>query len=359
MKLSIDQNIPLPKEWLPAQGVEIETFDGRQLTSAGLQHTDLLFVRSVTQVNRELLQGSAVRFVGSATAGFDHMNGSQLEELGIAWSCAPGCNADAVVDYVLASLARLFIDPRKRRVGIVGCGQVGGRLYRRLRQLGVEALCYDPFLQNSQQPGLVELDELLSSCDLVSLHTPLTSAGAHSTFHMLDARRLGLLKPDSLLINAGRGGVIDEQALLQRLRRDQDLRLVLDVWEGEPHISAELQQYASLATPHIAGYSSRGKLRGSWMLIHELNRQLELNWPVPTELPKVFTDMQLAAGLDWRSAILDLYDPAEDDMRLRDAYEVEKGAGFDRLRRQYPQRAELSECRVNEPELECWGFSRG
>lgn len=354
MKLAVDQNIPLPGSWLP-DDIHLTRFDGRQLQPSQLNDIDALLVRSVTRVDRALLHSSPVQFVGSATAGTDHLDIGYLEQQGIHWCAAPGCNADAVVDYVLASMARLAIDPRQRKVGIVGCGQVGGRLYKRLNELGVSCLCHDPFLDPLEQSDLVSLERLLGECDLISLHTPLTTDGPFPTRGMIGQEELSLVAPQSTLISAGRGGVIDEDALLRRLRDHHDLRLVLDVWQTEPHINTELQGYAALATPHIAGYSALGKLRGTWMVLRRLIDRFALDWPLPEKF-SIQPAMKLDAGLNWRAAILEVYDPSEDDMRLRDAFKVDGAAGFDRLRKNYPERLELGQCSTPDPSLSAWGF---
>ncbi len=238
MKLVADENIPLVNEFFGHLG-EIKRLPGRTLTAADVRDADALIVRSVTRVDRQLLEGSQVKFVGTCTIGVDHLDQAYLAERDIAWSSAPGCNANSVVEYVYAALAHLDINWLHGRFGIIGCGNVGGLLYRRLKAQGVDVCCYDPHLSPAQNPDLVSLDEVLA-CDLISMHTPLVNGGDHPSFHLLGAAQLAQLKPGAVLINAGRGAVIDNQALLSVLRARPDLRLVLDVWEPEPAISLDL-----------------------------------------------------------------------------------------------------------------------
>lgn len=322
MKLVIDENVAFADAYFASFG-HIVRVCGRQMAAADVQDADVLIVRSVTQVNAALLSGSRVRFVGSCTIGFDHMDIAWLEQHNIAWACAPGCNASAVVEYVLAALHALSVPlDAGSRIGVIGCGNVGGALLRTLQAAGVPCCGYDPFLKETDLP-LVDLATALA-CDAVCLHTPLTTTGPYPTFHMLDAAALAGLKPGAVLLNAGRGAVIDNTALLHHLR-DHTLRVVLDVWENEPAINEQLLHAVNIGTPHIAGYSAEGKCRGTLQVYQALCTFLG----VP-ETP-------VAVAL--KGEILP-YDIAVDDGVFRAMWLQEGAAGFDRMRKQYVARRE-------------------
>jgi len=341
-----DENIPEVAAWFAPLG-EVRTVPGRTLAAEQLGAAEILLVRSVTQVGRELLEGSRVRFVGTATIGTDHLDLEYLRERGIAWASAPGSNATSVVEYVLSSLCVLDGVLERLlnggRVGIIGLGNVGSRLRRRLLQLGIDVIAYDPLLPGA--PHLRPLDEVLSA-DVVCCHTPLTRTGPYPTLHLLDERRLRRLRPGAVLLNAGRGGAVDNRALLRVLEARTDLRVVLDVWEGEPDINRELLARVDIATPHIAGYSLDGKRAGTHNLVEACCAFLREPEPAPPPIAAPAPVLQLPVGLhgaNWlRRAMLAVYDVREDDRRLRAALAEQGTPAFDRLRKFYPVRRELA-----------------
>lgn len=323
MKIVADENIAYAKHFFAAMG-ELVLLAGRHISAADVRDADVLLVRSVTSVNRELLAGSAVKFVGSCTIGTDHVDQHYLTEAGIQFAFAPGCNAQAVVEYVMAALRGLEVNLKNARVGVVGCGNVGGRLLRHFLRSGVNAVGNDPFLSNTDFP-LVDVETILH-CDVICLHTPLTKTGAHPSFHLLDNTRIQQLKAGTLLLNAGRGAVVDNLALLQRLERAQDLQVVLDVWENEPAINGDLLAQAAIDTPHIAGYSAEGKLRGTEMVYEALCAFLQQ----PCNAAPVVLD-----------GAIEPYDIFADDAALREQFPVDGALAFDRLRKFYQPRREL------------------
>lgn len=372
MKIVADENIPLIEAFFQDLG-EIHRLPGRQMRAEDVADADALLVRSVTRVDAGLLEGSKVRFVGTCTIGVDHLDADYLTARGIRYSSAPGCNANSVVEYVYAALGNLNVNWLPRTVGIIGCGNVGGLLYRRLRAQGVKCYCYDPFLTPEQNEDLASLEAVLA-CDIISMHTPLTISGPHPSYHLIGARELEQLKPGAVLLNCGRGPVIDNQALLQHLQSDPDLQVVLDVWEPEPDLSQPLLERVALGTPHIAGYSYDGKLKGTEMIYEALCRHLAVE-PRKTvgDLVQPLTDNQLtvAAADPWNAArqlIPQVYDVAADDQRLRElarrsqAGEADFAAGFDLLRKHYPMRREFHNYRVDHQQAEEWlgvlGFQR-
>lgn len=358
IKIVADENIPLVEAFFGHLG-EIVRRPGRQLAPLDVKEAAALLVRSVTPVNAGLLAASSVRFVGTCTIGVDHLDENFFKEQGIAHASAPGCNANSVVEYVYAALCELDIDWLHKRVGIIGCGNVGGLLHRRLRAQGVECVCYDPFLTPEQNPDLATLEDVLA-CDIVSMHTPLTKTGPYPTYHLVSTAQLCQLKEGAVLLNCGRGAVIDNQALLDVLRTRRDLRVVLDVWEGEPGISRELLQKVALGTPHIAGYSYDGKLKGTEMIYEALCRHLQRTpeHSLPQLVPPLDNGaIEIPAGDNWaviKQLVKQVYAIAADDQALRQLADSAESAdafaeGFDHLRKHYPIRREFYNYHLNGP----------
>lgn len=362
MLIVADENIPLLDSFFGDFG-EIRRVQGRTLGPEEVRDADVLLVRSVTRVGRELLEGSRVRFVGTATIGTDHVDQDWLQQQDIRFSAAPGCNANSVAEYILSVLSihaeRLGMDDWTRQsVGIVGVGNVGGALARKLDRLGFEVCLCDPPRQEQEGesgPEFVALEKAMS-CDVVTLHTPLTRDQRHATYHMVGEAELDTLTSRQLLINSGRGEVIDNSALLRRLDKADAPVVALDVWEGEPAIDPELVSRVWLATPHIAGYSLEGKVQGTEMLYQALCRFLGLPvrkkagqfLPEPA-LNKVSFTRSAEESSAVRIALRSCYDPRRDDGRLRATMKgtaEERAQAFDRLRRDYPVRRECSSLKV-------------
>lgn len=297
MKIVADQDIFAVERIFQPLG-ELAPLPGRHISRGDLVDADALLTRSVLTVDRELLAGTPVRFVGTATSGVDHVDTRWLREAGIALAHARGANAQAVVEYCLGALARLTlagrIDEAARSVGVIGAGAVGGRLVEKLRDLGYAVTVCDPPLAaavraksggksslEQASPGEYQSMAAALDCDIVSLHAPLTRAGKHATAGMLGADALARLRPGAVLLQASRGGVVDEQALLARLANGPELHCVIDVWEREPAINAALADWASLATPHIAGYSEQAKSAAGLMLARQLAAHFKLPQPQP------------------------------------------------------------------------------
>ncbi|OQX35224.1 MAG: hypothetical protein B0D91_11225 [Oceanospirillales bacterium LUC14_002_19_P2] len=358
MKIVADENIPLADVFFGGLG-EVVSVPGRTLNAAQLADTDVLLVRSVTRVNRELLESSKVRFVASATSGIDHVDTDWLKEKGIGFAHAPGCNADSVVEYVLSVInilsEQLGFALKEQVVGIIGKGQVGGRLLRRLEVLGVRCLVHDPFAPAEKTEQQTELDDILAKSDIISLHTPLSKDGDHPTFHLLNEHRIGLIRPGSILINSSRGPVVDNLALLDRLRQG-DMTAVLDVWEQEPDINPELLDHVAIGTPHIAGYSLDAKIRGTGMIYQALCRyfgfpaRVRINnvMPIPVLRNMTFSsDVRAEEAIT--TALRAVYDVRRDDNRLRLALKQRKDVVpvvFDTLRKTYPERREFQSLKV-------------
>lgn len=362
MLIVADENIPLLESFFGDIG-EIRRVSGRTMSAEDVRLADILLVRSVTRVGRELLEGSRVRFVGTATIGTDHVDLEWLQQNGICFAVAPGCNATSVAGYVLSVLSlhaerQGISDWSQMSVGIVGAGNVGQTLADKLEKLGFTTrLCDPPRAEAADEnpEQFVSLDEALA-CDVVTLHTPLTREQKHATYHMLGEEQLARLGSDQLLINSGRGEVIDTRALLARLEQDSAPTVALDVWEQEPAVHPGLVSQAWLATPHIAGYSLEGKVQGTEMIYQALNRYLGL--PVRKKagqfLPEpALSKMSFTSSSDEheviRIALRACYDPRRDDARLRASMSgtpEQRAVEFDQLRRNYPVRRECSSLKV-------------
>jgi erythronate-4-phosphate dehydrogenase len=360
MLIVADENIPLLDAFFQGFG-EIRRVPGRGIDRALVEQADVLLVRSVSQVNRALLEGSKVRFVGTCTIGTDHLDLEYFAEAGIRWASAPGCNARGVVDYVLGSLMTLAeiegADLAQRTFGVVGAGQVGGRLIKVLKGLGWAVKVCDPPRQAAEGGDYLSLEQIIEQCDVISLHTPLTRDGEQPTWHLFDEQRLNSLKPGTWLINAARGAVIDNTALREVLLEREDLQAVLDVWEQEPTVDVDLADLCVIATPHIAGYSLDGRQRGTAQIYEALcgflQRPVEVN--LAELLPRPWlAGLTLDAATDpaWALAALcrSVYDPRRDDADFRRSLvgtDSEQRSAFDALRKHYPPRREIDSLKVH------------
>ena len=261
----IDKGIPFLEGVFPPE-IEVLHLSPEDITPESVRYADALFVRTRTQINQELLHGSNVRFVATATIGFDHIDQDYCREAGIHWVSCPGCNAQAVCDYVeeaIASSPHCLIASSPLTIGIIGYGHVGKLVAQMAERKGYKVLLSDPPL------GIgLPLEQLAPLCDVLTFHTPLTRGGKYPTYHLCDANILRLCKPGTLIINAARGGVIDEQALLSQLSTlNSQLSTAIDCWENEPNINQDLLKHVELASFHIAGYSIQGKMNASEMCL--------------------------------------------------------------------------------------------
>ena len=355
LRMLVDENIPGAESALASFG-RVQRFSGRSLTRSQLIDTDVLLVRSVTTVNEALLSGTPVCFVGSATSGIDHIDVSYLQDCGIHFAHAGGANANSVVEYVLSAIAA--VDDRLERLlageicGIVGYGQVGKTLAARFHALGIACRIYDPWLERANVPEAVDLEEALA-CEVVCLHPELTEQAPYPSRHLVSRDTLPLLQPGALLINASRGGVIDNLALLAHLKAGNDLLTVLDVWEDEPHINTALLKQVTLATPHIAGYSLDSKLLATRMLASAMAMALGLSGLARQDTaerpaPLVLADCLSGAALV-RALVHAHYDVREDDRRLRGEGSGKIFEHFDYIRKNYPERRELARSSIKLP----------
>ncbi len=343
MKAVVDDKIPFIREAIEQIADEVVFLPGQQISAADVHDADLLIVRTRTRCNRTLLQGSRVRFVATATIGFDHIDTAYLKEAGIAWSNCPGCNATSVGQYIRSCLILLKretgMDLRRTTLGIIGAGHVGTAVKKAVEPLGVRILLNDPPREANEgrrpdeQTCLHPLDELQNECDILSFHTPLTTVGPYATFHLADAAFLDKLARKPVLINSGRGEVVDNQALLQALNSGQASRAIIDTWENEPHISLPLLEKVYIGTPHIAGYSADGKANATRMTLQAVCRHFRIERPFSVEPPALPASFLPSA--DPEELALQLYNPQDDSRRLKEHPER-----FEELRGNYPLRRE-------------------
>lgn len=355
MKIYIDENIPYGREFFTGLG-EVITFPGRDVSAEQVKDADILLVRSITKVDEQLLaENKQIKFVGTATIGTDHIDLNYLKQRAIQFSSAPGCNKISVADYVLSSLLVIAEQQQfllsDKSVAIVGAGNTGSAVYQCLTALGVKCKLYDPPLQESaDQRDFCSFEEVLAA-DIITLHVPKVSHGHYPTIHMFNEQVLSKLSTEQILVNACRGEVVDNTALLKLAKQNLNPVLVLDVWENEPDIETALLPFVSIATPHIAGYSLDGKVRGTEMLYQAvcklLNIEIKLAGKTFIDAPQL-TNIRLQQPCD--QALLKrlvhlVYDVRRDDAMFR--HMVNIAGGFDKMRKQYPERRELSTLKID------------
>lgn len=354
MKIVCDENIPESGRVFSTLG-ETVLVPGRRIDSSLVRDAEALLVRSVTPVNARLLEAASVRFVASATIGVDHIDLAYLHQRGIAFAYAPGSNADSVAQYVVSSLAwyarSLGWDPREKTIAVVGVGNVGSRVVRLARALGMRPLLNDPPRERRERdPSFRPLDEVLEQADVVTVHVPLTMDGRDATYRLVDSAFVRKMKPGAILLNTSRGKVVDERAVLQY--RERLRALVLDVFENEPAPSPDTIRACTLATPHIAGYSHDGKIRGTQMVYDALCRHLgrEPDIDLLAEIASVVEAMPPSThARSIYDTILQAYPIHEDYQRfapLAALPQDQRAASFDQLRREYPVRLEFSHYRI-------------
>ncbi len=330
MKIIVDDKIPYISEKLALLADEVVYLRGADITAADVKDADALIVRTRTRCNSQLLEGSKVQFVATATIGFDHIDTAYLQQAGITWTNCPGCNSGSVAQYLESSL--LLLEQQKgfpligSTIGIVGCGHVGSKVREVAKQLGMRVLVCDPPLGDS---SFVSLETIEREADVITFHVPLTHEGNHATYHLADEAFFHRLTRVPYIVNTSRGEVVDNFALLSALQEGRVKDAVIDVWEHEPQISETLLQRVFIGTPHIAGYSADGKVNADNMVIDALCKYFNLSHPgliVPPQLPVDFRDT---------GSPLDYYNPLKDSLQLKN-----DPSKFESLRNNYPIRRE-------------------
>ena len=327
-----DRNIPLLGELL-GEHVDLRLLTPDQITPRAVRDADALITRTRTLCNAALLDGSNIHMVATATIGTDHIDFDYCASHGITAVSAPGCNAPAVAQYVWASVLRLVADraPCDITVGIVGVGNVGRIVEQWGRAMGFKILlCDPPRAEREQGAHFVALETIAAQCDVITFHTPLTVGGRHPSYHIASEAFFASLARNPIIVNSARGPVVDTRALIDAITTGRVSHAIVDCWEGEPDIDRRLLDLATIATPHIAGYSLEGKTRASLMVAKAVARHLCVDCSDVVSMPS-------PAPLDVTQAdVVNSYDPVVDSLRLKASPET-----FELQRNKYPLRHEL------------------
>ncbi|ARC53171.1 4-phosphoerythronate dehydrogenase [Candidatus Riesia pediculischaeffi] len=352
----IDKNIPYALELFNKVG-RTKIFDNKTLHKKLSKNTDILVVRSVTKVNERLIKNTGIRFVGSVTSGTDHVDKEWMKNNGVFFCHADGCNAISVVEYVISALLSQ-IDHRnfqlKEKVfGIVGYGNIGSLLRFYLNNLGITTILYDPIMSPTERKKgeiFVTMEELVHRSDIISIHSSLDS----SSYHLFNEDILDAIGTNRILINTSRGSLIDNQALALLFHKGKKIKIILDVWENEPHISEYLFDRVMLGTPHIAGYSIESKMRGVFQIFEKLNKFLKkepMSFMKDRFLPiPKFKEIYLNGSVnqeDLRSLIHLIYNANDDSFLWKKMHERDRKNSFENFRNNYPIRREWSSIEVN------------
>ncbi|MEN8128057.1 MAG: 4-phosphoerythronate dehydrogenase [Planctomycetota bacterium] len=374
MKIIADQNIPFVKQCFSSIG-DVTLVSGREVSPELVKDADALLVRSITQVNADLLAGSSVKFVATATIGTEHIDQDYLVDRGIGFASAPGSNANSVAEYIVAALLTLGqkyqFKLEGKSIGVVGVGNVGSKVEAKCRTLGMNVVVNDPPLQ--RQTGDAKYRPLAEvfDCDFVTMHTPLTQDGPDPTWHLADEKFFASMKQGAFFLNSSRGKVQDEGALKQAMRSGKLGGVVLDVWETEPNIDLWLLDNVDLATPHIAGYSYDGKVLGMIMIYHAACEYFGLRavhtagdfLPEP-DVPEIRIDKRPPAGEEEtaiHNIVQQVYTINRDDFNMREILlqpEDQRGAWFDGLRKNYPIRREFGNTKIILLGIECCAVNK-
>lgn len=336
MKIVVDNKIPYIKEAIEGIADEVIYLPGNAFTAENIQNADALVIRTRTLCNRELLEGSSVKFIATATIGFDHIDVDYCREAGIAWSNCPGCNAGSVEQYLHSVLLLLKrekgLKPEQSCLGIVGVGHVGSRIHRMAELLGMRVLLNDPPRADKGEMGFTDLTTLARECDVITFHTPLFRNGKYQTYHLADEAFFASLQKNPFIVNSSRGEVVETSALLAALKDGKIKDAIIDTWEYEPDINRELLQRVFLGTPHIAGYSADGKANATRMALEALCHffHIEADFEI---IPPALPPMTLSS--DAEEAFLQIYNPLYDSEGLKSHPEA-----FELLRGNYPLRRE-------------------
>ena len=338
MKIIIDNKIPYIKEAVQTIADEIIYAPGKDFTPELVQDADALIIRTRTHCNQELLEGSRVKFIATATIGFDHIDTEYCKRAGIEWTNAPGCNSASVAQYIQSSLL-IWKSLRNKKldeltIGIVGVGNVGSKVAKVAEDFGIRVLLNDlPREEKEGKESFTSLNKIAEECDIITFHVPLYKEGKYKTFHLADEVFFQSLKRKPVIINTSRGEVIQTDALLKALNSRMISDAFIDVWEHEPEINRELLEKVIIGTPHIAGYSADGKANATRMSLDAICKffhiegKYEINAPAPTS-PIIHAQSQ-------EEALLQIYNPVEDSDRLKAQPEL-----FEELRGNYPLRRE-------------------
>ncbi len=360
LNILIDENIPFEKKIFSGLG-NVKTIHGRKIDNKAVMDFDVLIVRSITKVNEELLKGTSIKFVGTATVGIEHIDRHYLQKNNIGFADAKASNARSVFEYVITALfhycSKNNLNIEKIVLGVVGVGNIGSLVADASEKIGIRVLRNDPPLKDKGiKMKFYELDELLKS-DFITIHTPLIKTGKYSTFHLFNEKVLDKVNKNTVLINTARGSVVDNHYLINNLKKGNIQDAVLDVWENEPFINIDLLDLVFTGTPHIAGYSLDGKVNGAVMIYNEMCNYFNIDSEIKAGdiLPVIENNiLEVSCLSSYESTVYHLlkkvYNIEEDFMKLKNIKinkDVQKqGEMFDRLRMNYQTRREFSNYKV-------------
>ena len=359
MKVIIDDKIPYIKGVLEPFA-EVVYLPGNKIMPQIAKYADVLITRTRTFCNKELLEGSRVKFIATTTVGYDHIDTEYCKNAGIEWTNAPGCNAESVNQYTVAALLkwsmRKRLDLTGKTIGIVGAGNIGSRVAKTCETIGMRVLLNDPpRARREGADNFVSIEKIRQEADIITFHTPLIMKGEDATFHMVDESFLQNLNKKPLLINSCRGEVFGTEAVFNALKTNDISGVILDCWENEPDINLELLNIVEIGTPHIAGCSRDGKANGTTMSIQAISRFFNLgidNWKLENiELPEN-TVVEIDGNRQneysiLAEAILSTYDIEADDEMLRKSSHL-----FEKFRGDYPIRREFATYTVKAKNIE-------
>lgn len=274
MKIVADKNIPFLQGIAEHYG-DVEYLPGNQFTKEAIKDADTLIVRTVTTFNKDLLEGSNVKLICTATIGFDHIDTQYCDENGITWKNAPGCNSGSVMQYITSSLLLIAkkhqFDLKDKTIGIIGVGNVGSKVAKACSILGMKVLLNDPIRQKNEGiTNFVDLETIKREANIITFHTPLSKNGEYPTFHLANATFFDQLSKRPIIINSARGGIVETEAIKEAIKTKKISGAIIDCWEKEPNIDLEYMNLVDIATPHIAGYSADGKANATRMSLETI-----------------------------------------------------------------------------------------
>lgn len=356
VKIIADDKIPFLKGVLEPVA-DIQYLNPSDITHNAIKHADAVIIRTRTNCNSKLLDDTNIKFIATATIGYDHIDTEYCSRNNINWINAPGCNSSSVMQYISSVL--LTIGYKKKlnladlTIGIVGVGNVGSKVARLAKILDMNVLLNDP--PRARKEGnreFVELDELISKSDIITFHVPLIKNGEDKTYHMADEIFFNNFNNNKIVFNTSRGQVIETNSIKNAIKKNIVSTAVLDVWENEPNIDLELLNMVDIATPHIAGYSADGKANGTSVCVRNISSFFDLNidknWypeelPIPNNSNEIYIDCKNQSNQEiFYKAVVSSYDIMRDDNTLRNSVKT-----FEKQRGNYPVRREFPFYKVN------------
>lgn len=336
MKIVVDNKIPYIRQTLERITDNVVYLPGNEINTEAVKDADALITRTRTKCNKQLLENTRIKFIGTATIGFDHIDTEYCKEAGITWKNCPGCNAGAVEQYIHSVIELLIeekgLNAEKTCIGIIGVGNVGSRIMTLTQKMGMRVLLNDPPRNDNGENGFVDINTIAKECDIITFHTPLITEGKYQTFHMGDENFFNSLKKKPIIINTSRGEVIETAAILKAINNGLISEAIIDVWENEPKINLELLNKVYIGTPHIAGYSIEGKYNATIMTLKSLCNFFHLDFNHYFSSPD---EEKIQEKTRTNNNILSCYNPKNDYSTL-----LKNPEDFEKIRGNYNLRKE-------------------